>query len=159
VIVDWVIGTLRTRIRAAKFLIATAVVASATFGVVRAENWPQWRGPHGDGTSAEKGLPVEWTKEKNVAWRLALPGPAGATPVVWNDRIFLTSAEKKDVVLLAVSTEGKELWRRKVSSGNKEVRGDEGNSASPSPSTDGSHVWSFSGLGDLACHDVEGKEV
>ena len=47
-----------------------------------AENWPQWRGPNGDGTSSEKGLPAEWSREKNVAWRLALPGPAGSTPAV-----------------------------------------------------------------------------
>jgi len=124
-----------------------------------AENWPQWRGPRGDGTSPERGLPLEWGREKNVSWRLDLPGPAGSTPIVWNDRIFLTSVDQKDLVLLAVSKEGKELWRRTLGTGNRMVRGDEGNSASPSPSTDGRYVWSFIGTGDLACHDFEGKEI
>lgn len=138
-----------------KILSLLAILQPGAF----AENWPQWRGPSGDGTSPEKDLPVEWSKTKNVIWRLPLPGPAGATPAVWGDRIFLTSSDQNDVVLLCASAEGKELWRHKIGSGNKDVRGDEGNSASPSPSTDGKHVWSFTGHGNLACHDFEGKEI
>src|SRR5262249_32956461 len=57
-----------------------------------------------------------------------------------------------------VSTEGKELWRRKVGAGDKSFR-EEGNNASASPSTDGQHVYAFVGTGDLACFDFEGKEV
>jgi outer membrane protein assembly factor BamB len=87
-----------------------------------------------------------------------LPGEAGATPVVWDDRIFLTSADGDDLVLLCASTEGRELWRRAVSPGaNKAVRGDEGNYASPSPSTDGKHVWAFMANGATACYDLDGN--
>ncbi len=121
--------------------------------------WPQWRGPSGDGTSPERGLPVEWSKTHGVVWRLPLPGPAGSTPVTAGGSIFLTSAEGDDVVLLAVLREGKELWRRKLGGGNRQVRGDEGNSASASPSTDGRRVWAFTGSGDLACFEADGKEV
>jgi outer membrane protein assembly factor BamB len=142
----------------ARIVLAAALLLHAA-GTARGEDWPQWRGPRGDGTSLERGLPLEWSRSRNVVWRLPLPGPAGATPVVWKDRIFLTSADGSEVALLAVSTGGKELWRRKLSSGNRQVRGDEGNSASPSPSTDGENVWSFTGKGDLACHDLEGREV
>ncbi len=124
-----------------------------------AENWPQWRGPHGDGTSSEKGLPVKWGREKGVAWRLALPGPAGSTPAIWGDRIFLTTPEKDEIKLLCVSTGGDVVWSRTVGAGDKEIRGDEGNNASPSPTTDGEHVWAFAGTGDLACFDVRGREV
>jgi outer membrane protein assembly factor BamB len=126
-----------------------------------AADWPQWRGPNNDGTSPETGLPLEWSKDKNVAWRLPLPGPAGSTPCVWGDRIFLTSAVNgaEDIVLLAVSRDGKELWRQRLGGGNRNVRGDEGNLAAPSPSTDGKHVWTFTGKGDLACHDLEGKQI
>jgi len=95
-------------------------------------------------------------------WRLALPGPAGATPVVWEDRIYLTSvagAEKQDLALLCVGTDGKLLWQQKLASGSKDVRNDEGNYASPSPCTDGEHVWAFFGTGDLACFTKDGKEV
>lgn len=126
---------------------------------VFAENWPQWRGPHGNSVSQESGIPSEWSKTKNVAWRLELPGAGGATPVVWEDRIFLTSAEGDDLVLLAVSTAGKELWKRKVTTGNQDARSGEGNSASASPTTDGKHVWVFFGTGDLACFTVDGDKV
>lgn len=125
----------------------------------RAEDWPQWRGPRGDGSSGSRGLPVRWSKTENLRWRLPLPGPAGATPALWGDRLFLTSADGSDIVLIAISTEGKTLWQKKLGTGNRTVRGDEGNSASPSPSTDGRNVWSFTGFGILSCHDFEGREV
>ena len=125
-----------------------------------ADNWPAWRGPTGDGLSTEKNLPTEWSPTKNVAWKLELPGSAGASPVVWDKQIFLTSVNAGgDLVLMSVSTDGKELWKQVVASGNKDARGDEGNSASPSPVTDGKHVWSFMGEGTLGCYTVEGKEV
>jgi outer membrane protein assembly factor BamB len=124
-----------------------------------ADNWPQWRGAKLDGVSHEKDVPVEWSKNENVLWRLPLPGPAGATPVIWGDRIFLTSVDGNELVLLCVSTDGKQLWRKVVGEGNKDVRGDEGNSASPSPSTDGKHVWAFMGNGALGCYTVDGDEV
>ncbi len=125
----------------------------------RAENWPQWRGPRGNGVASETGIPVRWSRTQNVVWRAPLPGPAGATPIVWEDRIFLTSAAGNDLVLLCFSTEGKELWRRTVGTGNQIARGEEGNSASPSPVTDGRHVWVFFGTGVLACYDFDGNEV
>lgn len=125
-----------------------------------AENWPQWRGPKNDGVSAEKNIATEWSPEKNVLWRSELPGQAGATPVVWNDRIFLTSSEGDDLVLIAISTkDGSKLWKQKVGSGNQDARAGEGNSASPSPSTDGKHVWCFFGTGILACYTVDGQPV
>ncbi len=125
----------------------------------RGENWPQWRGPNNDGISHETGLPSKWSKTDGVAWRLALPGYAGATPVVWGDRIFLTSAEGDDLVLMGVTTSGKQLWKQTMGAGNHNVRGDEGNSASPSPSTDGKHVWAMMATGDLGCYTVAGKQV
>lgn len=124
-----------------------------------ADNWPQWRGARLDGISTEKKIPTEWSQEKNVAWRLPLPGPAGSTPVVWDDHIFLTSADGQELVLMAVTTSGKPLWRQKLGTGNQVVRGDEGNSASPSPCTDGKHVWALIGTGELACFDFQGKEI
>src|SRR3954463_6958265 len=60
------------------------------------ENWPQWRGPNGDGSSDSKGLPTEWSLEKNIVWKTELPSWSGATPVVWGDRVFVTSASKAE---------------------------------------------------------------
>lgn len=124
-----------------------------------AENWPNWRGPAGDGVSNEKDIPVRWSAEENVAWKLPLPGAGGSTPVVWGDRIFLTSADGSDLVLICVDTSGKQLWKQVMGTGNTTVRGDEGNSASASPSTDGKHVWAFMATGDLGCYDMDGNVV
>ena len=128
-------------------------------GRCSAENWGSWRGPTGNGISTEKGLPLQWSKDHHVAWRIELPGPAGSTPVVWDDRIFLTTVDGESLLLLCFGTDGKEQWRREVGKGNKDVRGDEGNSASPSPITDGTHVWTFMGTGVLACFTVSGEPV
>jgi outer membrane protein assembly factor BamB len=125
----------------------------------RAENWPQWRGPADDGISKETNLPAEWSENKNIRWQLKLPGQSGATPAVWEDRIFLTSQDGDDVVLLCIGTDGKERWKRKLASGKARYMRDEGNLASPSPSTDGQHVYVFTGTGDFAAFDFEGKEL
>jgi outer membrane protein assembly factor BamB len=142
------------------------LVSCGIFGIfagatARAENWPQWRGPNHNGISNEKNLPIRWSKSENIAWRVKLPGRGGATPVVWNDRIFLTSVleDNSTLVLLCFDTDGKIRWQRELGMGNKDARVNEGNSASPSPSTDGRHVWAFIGTGILACFDFEGGEV
>jgi hypothetical protein len=133
---------------------------SASSHHAHAENWPNWRGPNGDGISHEKGLPTTWSETKNIAWKLTLPGKGSSTPVIWGDRIFLTSAENKDLLLVCAGTDGKLLWKQKVAS---EIRGSTrmefGNEASPSPTTDGKHVVVYFGTGDLACYDFEGKQV
>jgi outer membrane protein assembly factor BamB len=138
---------------------ASLAVLSLASASASADNWPQWRGAKLDGKSAEKGLPIKWSKTEGVLWRLPLPGQGGATPVIWDDRIFITSADRRDLVLLCVGTDGKELWRQTVATGDRKVRDDEGNAASPSASTDGKHVWTFMGTGDLACYTVEGQQA
>lgn len=124
-----------------------------------AENWPQWRGPRLDNVSLETGVPVKWSKSENVVWRTPMPGPAGATPIFWGDRIFLTSARGEDLLLLGLDTSGKILWEQVMATGNKDVRGDEGNSAAPSPATDGQHVWAMMATGQIGCYDFAGKEI
>jgi len=103
---------------------------------------------------------VEWSATKNLAWKLPLPGKGGSTPVVWGDRIFLTGGTKSDLFLCCVSTDGKLLWQRKLAAPQRlTFMRDEANEASASPSTDGKHVYTFIGTGDLACFDFEGKEI
>lgn len=130
-------------------------------GAARADNWPQWRGASHDGISREKNVPVRFSKTENLAWKAPLPNRAGSTPVVWGDRIFLTSAAEDNdgLVLICLSTAGKELWRKEIGRGNRNVRDTEGNLASPSPATDGKHVWAFVGTGVLACYDFDGSEA
>jgi len=124
-----------------------------------AENWPQWRGSNRDGISNETGIATRFSNTENVLWRTPLPGPAGATPVIWEDQIFLTSVKDDELLLMSLSTDGDVLWSRDITSGNRDLRVDEGNFASPSPSTDGQHVWALFGNGVLVCHNVKGDEV
>ena len=128
-------------------------------GSLSAENWHHWRGPNNDGISHETNVPIQWSQTENVKWRLPLPGEAASTPVIWEDKIFLTSAEGNALVLMCISTAGEELWKQTVGHGNRSVRGGEGNSAAPSPVTDGEHVWAFLGTGDLVCYDFDGNQV
>lgn len=143
-----------------RLLISFLTLAVLFSEQAQCENWPQWRGSKSDGISSEKNIPTAWSDSQNIAWRTPMPGQAGATPCVWGDRIYLTSAERSDLVLLCVSTvDGKVLWKKTVGTGNKDARAGEGNSASPSPSTDGQYVWVFFGTGALACYSKDGDEI
>jgi outer membrane protein assembly factor BamB len=127
---------------------------------LRADNWPHWRGPDNNGVAPTKGLPISWSESKNVAWKVPLPGKAGSTPVVWGDRIFLTSSKGNDFVLLCIRTDGKPLWERPLAKGVEPAsKKDEGNEGAASPSTDGKHVYTFHWSGAVACHDFAGHEV
>jgi outer membrane protein assembly factor BamB len=128
---------------------------------VRADNWPQWRGPDHNGVSRETDLPTQWSRTSGVLWRVPLPGQAGSTPVVWDDHIFVTTADadSEDLLLLCFDRGGKLRWKQVVGTGNRVYRTDEGNNASPSPCTDGTYVWSLMGTGDLGCYDFQGRQV
>src|SRR6476661_9219001 len=70
-----------------------------SFVVAHAQNWPQWRGPSLNGVSNEKNLPVKWTTEENVVWKVSMPGYSGSTPIIWRDRIFLNVADGDSLFL------------------------------------------------------------
>src|SRR5262249_28627166 len=82
-----------------------------------AEDWPSWRGPRGDGTSLEKGVPAGFSPERNVRWRVEVPGSGYSSPVVHGERVFLTTCleGKGERVLLCLDRgTGKTLWSRTV---------------------------------------------
>jgi outer membrane protein assembly factor BamB len=137
-------------------MIAWLVLAAQ--GVCLGENWPQWRGPTMNGVANERQVPVTWTATENVTWKLALPDFSGSTPIIWNDRIFLNVAEGTELYLVCVDrNKGAELWRAHLGTGNAKVR--KQNMSSPSPVTDGAHVWVMTGTGILKAFDFAGKEV
>ncbi len=94
----------------------SVVMASASGG----DNWPQWRGPASLGVSTEKGLPDEWGADKNIRWKTPIPGRGHSSPIVWGNRVFLTTAvegPKVEGAKAATHTvEGKE-WRHPDSVG------------------------------------------
>ncbi len=123
----------------------------------QAGNWPQWRGPFFNGSTDEAPLPATWSKTENVAWVAALPGAAAATPIVWDDRVFLSGVDQAKDSLQAMALDrrsGRLLWSRDVARGNR--RDERSNYASGSPATDGTHVVFLYGNGDLVCYGLYG---
>lgn len=164
--------------------VLTCLLAGSLFGADPADNWPHWRGPHLDGRSTTaRNLPVSWSETENVVWRTRLPSWAAATPVVWEDTVFVTSAQEgftpnkgagmvdsaverlknafnttDQLLLLALRRQdGSIRWRKVIGEGNMFLN--KQNMASPTPVTDGRHVWVMTGLGDLSCLDFEGNLV
>jgi outer membrane protein assembly factor BamB len=137
-------------------------------------DWPQWRGPESNGTAPKAhNLPASWSTSQNILWRTKLQSWSAATPAVWRDWIFVTSAEEGSprlrsdipgdsaldkIFLIALNRkDGSIRWQRQIDTGNKLFR--KQNSASPSPITDGRHVWIQTGNGKLTCYTLEGKET
>ena len=123
------------------FIITVAVV-TPTLG----ENWPGWRGPRGDGSSLDAAPPKRWNGEtgENIAWKVPMPGLGHASPVVWNDRVFLASClvESGERVLICFSRRsGKQLWQQTVFQGGLEVIHPLNSFASGTPATDGERVY------------------
>ena len=134
--------------------LALATVALTAAG----DNWPQWRGPNFNGSTKAKGLPATFTKA-DAKWIAPLPGKSGATPAIWGDHVFVSSADaQKQLNLLCFDRgSGKQLWSQTVAVGDKEVG--RNNMAAPSPVTDGKRVIILFGTGDLAAFDFAGKEL
>jgi outer membrane protein assembly factor BamB len=127
-----------------------------------AGEWPQWRGPRGDGTSEEKGLPTKWNTTENVSWKVALPEPGNSTPIVWQDRVFVTqpvSKENRRALMCFHRADGRLLWQ----SGTTWTEADPTHSTNPicssSPVTDGERVIAWFGSAGLFCFDMNGNEI
>ncbi len=143
-----------------RFLLLLVLNVTVSISPALAENWPQWRGPKNDGHSGEKNVPTEWGADKNIAWKLPLPGQGSSTPCVWDDKIFVTSPDGDDIVLMCVGTDGTVKWKKPISATGKVVyKNEKANDASASCSCDGKHVWAFSGNGALVCFTMYGEQV
>ncbi|MGB2717865.1 MAG: PQQ-binding-like beta-propeller repeat protein [Vicinamibacterales bacterium] len=149
------------RVRVFNRVITAGFFSSIAIATLSAENWPQWRGPAMNGISAERGLPLKWSTEENIAWKLPMPGRSGSTPIIWNEMIFLnigTADGSGDLELWALNrNDGKTLWKGAIAGGNHIER--KQNMSSPSPGTDGRTVWVMTGVGVLKAFDFKGKEL
>src|SRR5206468_5092734 len=86
----------------------------------RGQNWPQWRGPSFNGSTADTGFPATFSKTENVKWVANLPGPSAATPVIWNERVFVSTVDQQAGTLQAVCLDranGKVLWQHETGAG------------------------------------------
>ncbi len=171
------------------FVVVVALLLASTISqpaagspALATENWPQWRGPNLDGTSGETGLPTTWSDTENVAWKLEVPSWTGATPIIWEDTIFLMVSyvergggggfrgrgRGREAPPAETPSLNVELWRvdrrngaiawKKVLSDNDHQERKQ-NMSSPSPVTDGEHVWVMTGTGWLRALDFDGNEL
>ena len=145
--------------------------------------WPQWRGPLGTGVAPHAKPPVEWSEIKNIRWKTTLPGSGHSTPIIWGDRVFITTAipygdalkpryskapgahdnipvthHHKFVVLAVSRRTGKILWQKNV---HQELPYEAGHYtaslASNSPVTDGDRLFAYFGSRGLYCLNQNGK--
>jgi outer membrane protein assembly factor BamB len=163
---------------------ALIILIAASLSVAYAENWPGWRGPGSLGISTEKGIPTQWDLSKNIKYKVEVPGLGHSSPIVWGDRIFVTTAVNADPaeadwekgfprvqrkpdasevswkVLCYERDTGKLLWeqtaiRRKPVS----PRHTKNSYASQTPVTDGTYVYAFFGDQGMYCYDFQGKLI
>jgi outer membrane protein assembly factor BamB len=130
--------------------------------VSAAENWPRWRGPRADGHSADTGVPVTWNASQ-VLWKTSLPGRGQSSPIIWEGRIFLTTAVEEGLkrqVLCVDRTSGKILWSQNANwTGDPEKLHKMNSYASATCVTDGQRVVAFFGRGGLHCYSIDGKHL
>jgi len=141
-------------LQASAFLISIAVAS--------AENWPQFRGPTGQGISTETGLPLRWTATENVAWKTAIPGKSWSSPIVWGDRVFVTTATEEGVSCRVLSLDrksGSVLWNKEVFQQVPRRKEGRNSYATPTPATDGARVYACFGDGSFAALNFAGEVV
>jgi outer membrane protein assembly factor BamB len=128
-----------------KGTVSVAVILSLSLVVwARAENWPRFRGPNGQGISEDKGIPVQWSPG-GYAWKIELPGGGHSSPVVWGDKVFITCADGQTLrgVLLCVNAaNGRELWRKEYRLNKLPMNG-LNNYAAATPALDAEQVYVF----------------
>lgn len=143
-------------------LIAAAVLFLSLVAITQGEsNWPQWRGPAGNGQSNETALPVKWDAS-SVVWKVPLKGNGQSSPVIWGERIFLTTAldkGKQRVVFCLDRKDGKQLWEHVAWTGTPEPSHGMNGWASATCATDGKVVIAFFGVGGMHGYTVEGKHL
>jgi outer membrane protein assembly factor BamB len=156
-------------------LIAFAFAVSSS--ALRADDWPQFRGPTGQGISNEKNLPVKWSATENIAWKLKLPGAGASSPITLGKRVFVTCysgygldektpGEMKDLnrhLVCIDRTAGKILWSKEfpslVSEHKYSGEGAYHGYAANTPITDGEKVYVFFGKAGVFCFDLDGQQL
>ncbi|MBC8324786.1 MAG: PQQ-binding-like beta-propeller repeat protein [Verrucomicrobia subdivision 3 bacterium] len=161
-------------------LLGLALASTALAAPAADKNWPQWRGPNGDGTAPGESAPLTWSDSKNLKWKLPLPGAGASSPVVWGDHLFLTCYSGYGVgggdnsgndprellrhVLCISAKTGDILWHKKIKPTAEEDRYGgmgvpEHGYATSTPATDGKSIFVFLGKTGVLAFDMKGNEL
>lgn len=130
--------------------------------LVSAENWSQFRGPTAQGLSTEKSPPLKWSASENIAWKIELPGDSWSSPIVWRDRVFVTTATDGGESCRVLSIDrknGKILWNKEVFKQVPRRKEGRNSYATPTPATDGSRVYACFGDGSFAALNFAGEVI
>ncbi|MEO5367773.1 MAG: PQQ-binding-like beta-propeller repeat protein, partial [Magnetococcus sp. WYHC-3] len=140
---------------------AVVLLTMALGTTADAANWPGWRGD-GSGVSEEQNLPLYWSAEAGVLWKTPLPGAGNSSPVVWGDRVFLTAstdAGTNRVVICLNRLDGQVVWRKDLPAERAPATSQKNGYASPTPVTDGAHVYVFFDSPGLVAMDMQGQVI
>jgi len=140
-----------------------ALLVALAAPAVGADNWPEFRGPSGNGHSDATGLPLKWSQTENITWKTAIHGKGWSSPVIWGEKIWMTTAENKGKELYAVCVDrrtGKVVHDVKIFDVDKPQRINALNShASPTPMIEAGRVYVTFGTYGTACLDTKTAKV
>lgn len=120
--------------------------------------WPNWRGPFGNGVALKGTYPTTWSEEQNIAWQAQLNGRGASTPAVAGDRLFVTSADDKANLLQAFRMDGSRLWSVEIGT-PRAAKNRKATGSNSSPITDGQFIVAYFKSGDIACCRINGDIV
>lgn len=129
-------------------------------------NWLGFRGPGGNGIAAIDRAPLAWNVEsrKGIKWQVSVPKPGNSSPVIWNDKIFLSGGDKESLeVYCFAAKDGKLLWRKQANDADgaqPEIKlNEETGFAAPTMATNGRYVFAIFATGQVVCFDMNGNRV
>jgi outer membrane protein assembly factor BamB len=124
--------------------------------------WPRWRGHSGQGWGDGHSYPDTWSETENVQWKVEVPGQGNSSPIIWGDRIFLTTAYdggKRRSILCFHRSDGKRLWEAFAPVANPEGSHSKNGHASSTPTTDGEYMYAYFGNHGVLAVDFDGKRL
>ena len=126
-----------------------------------ATDWRQFRGPLGNGVSDETGLPITLDTNKNVAWKVSLPGRGLSSPIIVGDRVFVTCSsgpkQKRLHVICFNAADGSKRWERQFWATGRTMTHEKTSVAAPTPASDGERVFAIYSSNDIVCLDLDGN--
>lgn len=147
-----------------KNLVALLLTAWMSAGTLAAADWPRWRGPNADGVAEEADLPLSWSQTENVRWSVELPGWGTSSPVVYGDRVFVTTEVEqesgKSLLTLCLDLEtGTELWRHDFGLGVDQRTHEKSNLAVNTPAVTEDAVYVAFGNSEIARYSHDGELI
>jgi outer membrane protein assembly factor BamB len=142
------------------FICSLAMAMGVVSKPATGDEWGRFRGPTGQGVSTERNLPTSWSSTDNVAWKTPIPGEGWSSPIIWGDRVFVstTTQEGKSCHVICIDRKsGAILWDKEVFQQEVRPKRKDNSYATPTPVTDGEHVFAVFGSGGVAALSVDGN--